>query len=108
MDGHRQDLRDLGHHPGAGPSRRTPPRAGDLSGPPPAYAAAAEFDPNRDEAILCALRLLRAGGAVEPHQWAGAFHGSQAILSTEISQRQIAEFGGVVRRALAGSNGDES
>ncbi|MEV4091374.1 alpha/beta hydrolase [Streptosporangium saharense] len=85
-----------------------PARAEDLSGLPPAYVATAEFDPNRDEAILYALRLLQAGVPVELHQWAGTFHGSQAILSAEISQRQIAELGGVVRRALAGSNGDES
>jgi hypothetical protein len=39
--------------------------------------------------------------SVELHQWAGTFHGSQAIVSAEVSQRQIAELGGAVRRALA-------
>ena len=39
-----------------------PARAADLSGLPPAYIATAEFDPNRDEAITYALRLLEAGG----------------------------------------------
>ena len=36
-----------------------PARAGELSGLPPAYIATAEFDPNRDEAIGYAQRLLR-------------------------------------------------
>ncbi|MFJ8584759.1 alpha/beta hydrolase [Streptomyces sp. NPDC093595] len=78
-----------------------PARATDLSGLPPAYIATAEFDPVRDEGIEYALRLLRAGVPVELHQWPGTFHGSQAILSAEVSQRQIAELAAVLRRALA-------
>ena len=38
---------------------------------------------------------------VELHQWPGTFHGSQAILSAEISQRQIAELTTALRRGLA-------
>ncbi|MEU6269703.1 alpha/beta hydrolase [Saccharopolyspora shandongensis] len=79
-----------------------PARAADLSGLPPAYIATAELCPNRDEGIDYALRLLQAGVPVELHQWHGTFHGSQAILSAEVSQRQIAELGAVLRRALAG------
>ncbi|HEY7199064.1 MAG TPA: alpha/beta hydrolase [Candidatus Dormibacteraeota bacterium] len=78
-----------------------PARAEDLSGLPPAYIATAEFDPLRDEGIGYALRLLQAGVSVELHQWPGTFHGSQAILSAEVSQRQIAEFGAALRRGLA-------
>ncbi|OYP13363.1 esterase [Streptomyces sp. FBKL.4005] len=78
-----------------------PARATDLSGLPSAYIATAEFCPNRDEDIAYAVRLLQAGVSVELHQWPGTFHGSQAILSAEISQRQIAELGAVLRRALA-------
>src|SRR5512133_3526833 len=78
-----------------------PARAADLSGLPPAYLATAEFDPLRDEDLAYALRLLQAGVSVELHQWPGTFHGSQAILSAEISQRQIAEFTAALRRALA-------
>ncbi|WP_040786320.1 alpha/beta hydrolase [Nocardia pneumoniae] len=80
-----------------------PARATDLSGLPPAYIATAEFCPNRDEDIDYALRLLRAGVPVELHQWPGTFHGSQAILSAEVSQRQNAELAAVLRRALAGA-----
>ncbi|MFJ8214514.1 alpha/beta hydrolase [Streptomyces sp. NPDC096033] len=91
------------HYLGAGPATpyAAPARAADLSGLPPAYIATAELDPNRDEGIEYALRLLRAGVSVELHQWPGTFHGSQAILSAEVSQRQIDGLGGALRRALA-------
>ncbi|WP_442943232.1 hypothetical protein [Nocardia sp. NBC_00565] len=39
--------------------------------------------------------------SVELHQWPGTFHGSQAILSAEVSQRQIAELAAALHRALA-------
>jgi acetyl esterase len=91
------------HYLGAQPATpyAAPARADDLSGLPAAYIATAEFDPNRDEGITYALRLLQAGVPVELHQWPGTFHGSQAILSAEISQRQIAELTAALRRALA-------
>jgi len=91
------------HYLGSAPASpyAAPARADDLSGLPPAYIASAEFDPNRDEAISYAQRLLQAGVPVELHQWPGTFHGSQAILSAEVSQRQIAELGAALRRALA-------
>jgi acetyl esterase len=79
-----------------------PARADDLSELPPAFITTAEFDPNRDEAIAYAQRMLQAGVSVELHQWPGTFHGSQAILSADVSQRQTAELGAVLRRALAG------
>ncbi|GAA1214745.1 hypothetical protein GCM10009608_59530 [Pseudonocardia alaniniphila] len=47
------------------------------------------------------MRLLQAGVSVELHQWPGTFHGSQAILSAEVSQRQNAELAAALRRALA-------
>jgi acetyl esterase/lipase len=77
-----------------------PARAADLVGLPPALIATAEFDPNRDDAITYAQRLLQAGVSVELHQWPGTFHGSMAVLSAEVSQRQIAELGGALRRAM--------
>lgn len=91
------------HYLGAAPATEyaAPARADDLSGLPPAHVATAEFDPNRDEAIGYAQRLLQSGVSVELHQWPGAFHRSQAILSAAVSQRQIADLGAVLRRALA-------
>ncbi|MCJ1676387.1 alpha/beta hydrolase [Streptomyces sp. APSN-46.1] len=91
------------HYLGSQPATpyAAPARAADLSGLPPAYIATAEFCPNRDEGIEYALRLMRAGVSVELHQWAGTFHGSQAILSAAVSQRQNAELGAALRRALA-------
>jgi acetyl esterase len=91
------------HYLGSAPASpyAAPARAADLSGLPAAYLATAEFDPLRDEAIAYGLRLLQAGVPVELHQWPGTFHGSQAILSAEISQRQIAELAAALRRALA-------
>ncbi|MEV0995380.1 alpha/beta hydrolase [Nonomuraea sp. NPDC050202] len=91
------------HYMGSRPATpyAAPARAEDLSGLPPAYVATAEFDPLRDEAIEYALRLLQAGVSVELHQWPGTFHGSQAIVSAEVSQRQIEELAGALRRALA-------
>ncbi len=92
------------HYLGSAPASpyATPARATDLSGLPPAYIATAELCPNRDEDIDYALRLLEAGVSVELHQWPGTFHGSHAILSAEVSQRQIAELAAALRRALAG------
>lgn len=92
-----------GHYLGGAPATpyAAPARATDLSGLPPAYLTTAEFCPNRDEGLEYALRLLQAGVSVEVHQWAGAFHGSQAILSAEISQRQNNELYTALRRALA-------
>jgi acetyl esterase len=91
------------HYLGSAPASpyAAPARAADLSGLPSAYIATAEFDPNRDEAISYALRLLQAGVPAELHQWPGTFHGSQAILSAEVSKRQTAELTAALRRALA-------
>lgn len=92
------------HYLGSAPASpyAAPARASDLSGLPPAYIATAEFDPLRDEGIAFALRLLQAGVPVELHQWPGTFHGSQAILSADVSQRQIAELTAALQRALTG------
>ncbi|GAA2815044.1 alpha/beta hydrolase [Kitasatospora sp. CM 4170] len=100
--GHEHMASAWRHYVGSAPATpyAAPARAADLSGLPPAYIATAEFCPYRDVDITYALRLLRAGVPVELHQWAGTFHGSQAILSAEVSQRQIAELGAALRRAL--------
>ena len=87
------------------PPYAAPARAADLSGLPSAYIATAEFDPLRDEGISYAQRLLKAGVSVELHQWAGTFHGSYGAMSAGVSQRQIAELTGALRRALGGEAG---
>jgi acetyl esterase len=91
------------HYLGSAPATpyAAPARAADLAGLPPAYIATSEFDPNRDEGIDYAQRLLQAGVPVELHQWPGTFHGSQAILSADISRRQLAELASALRHALA-------
>ncbi len=91
------------HYLGSTPASQyaAPARAADLSGLPPAYITSAQFDPNRDEAITYALRLLEAGVTVDLHQWPGTFHGSQAVLSAAVSQRQMAELNVALRCALA-------
>ncbi len=55
----------------------------------------------RDEGIEYASRLFRAGVSVELHQWAGTFHGSQALLSASVSRRRFDELCAVVERALS-------
>jgi acetyl esterase/lipase len=91
------------HYLGSAPATAyaAPARADDLAGLPPAFVGTAELDPDRDEGIEYALRLLHAGVPVELHQWAGTFHGSVAALSTAVSQRQLAELCEVLHRALA-------
>ncbi len=91
------------HYLGSAPGSpyAAPARAEDLAGLPPAYISTAEFDPLRDEGIGYGLRLLQAGVPVELHQWRGTFHGSQAILSAEVSQRQLTELAAALQRALA-------
>ncbi|MFD6174825.1 alpha/beta hydrolase fold domain-containing protein [Streptomyces coeruleorubidus] len=74
-----------------------------LTGLPPAFIATAEFAPLCDEGITYALRLLQAGLSVELHQWPDTFHGSLAVMSADVSQRQPAELGcpaGTDRRAV--------
>jgi acetyl esterase len=88
--------------PAAASPYAAPARASDLSGLPPAYITTAELDPNRDEAVVYAQRLMEARVPVELHQWRGTFHGSQAVLSAAVSQRQLAELATVLRHAFAG------
>jgi acetyl esterase/lipase len=77
-----------------------PARATDLSGLPSAYVSTMEFDPLRDEGILYALGLMQAGVSVELHTFAGTWHGSTAITTAAVTQRQMQEMTVVLRRAL--------
>jgi acetyl esterase/lipase len=77
-----------------------PARAADLTGLPPTYVSTMEYDPLRDEGILYALRLLQSGVNVELHSFPGTWHGSTAITTAAVSQRQMHEMTVVLRRAL--------
>ncbi|MFJ6656549.1 alpha/beta hydrolase [Streptomyces sp. NPDC091377] len=95
------------HYLGSRPATpyAAPARAEDLSGLPAAYVGTAEADPLRDEGITYALRLLQAGVPVELHQWPGTFHGSLAVPSADVSQRQLAELCAALRHALSRPRG---
>ncbi|HEB28532.1 MAG TPA: alpha/beta hydrolase [Porticoccus sp.] len=82
------------------PVYAAPARADDLSGLPPAYVSAMEFDPLRDEDVLYGLRLLQAGVAVELHTFPGTFHGSSMMSGAAVSKRQQQELIDVLRRGL--------
>jgi acetyl esterase/lipase len=87
-------------HGGDVPAYAAPARATDLRGLPPAYISTAENDPLRDEGILYALALLRAGVSVELHQFPGTFHGSALVATAAISKRAQYEATVALRRAL--------
>lgn len=82
------------------PIYAAPARATDLSGLPPAYVTAMEFDPLRDEDILYALGMLQAGVPVELHTYPGTFHGSGIIPHAAVSQRYKQDVLGAIRRGL--------
>jgi acetyl esterase len=92
-----------------GPGRRgtadvspyaAPARATDVSGLPPAYVSAMQFDPLRDEDIAYAQTLLQTGVPTELHVFAGTFHGSSMVQAAAISRREADEAVVVLRRAL--------
>jgi acetyl esterase/lipase len=90
----------LGELDGEVPYEAAPARATDLSGLPPAYISAMEFDPLRDEAIDYAARLLQAGVPTELHVFPGTFHGSSFISGAAITRRADAEGLVALRRGL--------
>lgn len=78
-----------------------PARAEDLTGLPPTYITAAEFDPLRDEDLHYAQRLTAAGVPTELHLFPGTFHGaSQMAPESEVSRRMVAEGIDALRRGL--------
>jgi acetyl esterase/lipase len=89
----------LGDRPEPVPAYAAPARATDLSGLPPAYVTAMQYDPLRDEAIDYAARLLRAGVPAELHVFPGQFHGS-ILFPTAMAARARAEALAALRRGL--------
>ncbi|WP_406426443.1 alpha/beta hydrolase [Streptomyces sp. NBC_00147] len=78
-----------------------PARAEDLSGLPPAYVTACEFDPLRDEGIAYAQRLQQAGVSTELHLYPGTFHGSTPYVpEAAVSRRMVADQLHALRKGL--------
>jgi acetyl esterase len=90
----------LGENPGEVSPYASPAIAADLSGLPPAYVTAMEFDPLRDEDVVYALRMLQAGVSVELHTFPGTFHGSAVMTSAAVSRRGATELMVALRRGL--------
>jgi acetyl esterase/lipase len=88
--------------PGVSPYA-APARATDLSGLPPAYVSAMQFDPLRDEGLAYALALLAAGVAVELHLFPGTFHGSALVEAAQVSRRELDEAVTVLRNTVGTS-----
>ncbi|MFD7500060.1 alpha/beta hydrolase [Streptomyces sp. NPDC059850] len=91
----------LGDSSGQTPSYAAPARAHDLTGLPPAYLSACEFDPLRDEDIAYGHRLIQAGVPTELHHYAGTFHASTAITDAAVTQRMVSDQHTALRRGLS-------
>jgi acetyl esterase len=83
-------------HPYAAPAR-----VKDLSGLPPTYISAAEFDPARDDALAFGAALATAGVPTELHLYPGTYHGSFKDLSASVSRRAETERLAFLTRVLA-------
>ncbi|MEE2059186.1 alpha/beta hydrolase [Rhodococcus artemisiae] len=83
-----------------------PARATDLAGLPPAYIAAMEFDPMRDEALNYSRALAAAGVQVEAHLFPGTFHCSAVLVDAAVSRRELDEERAVLHAALWGHSGN--
>ena len=78
-----------------------PARAINLAGLPPAYVLTAELDPLRDEGIEYARRLLHFGVSTELHQYAGAYHGFDALSWPSISKSALYSQIEAINRAVS-------
>lgn len=84
------------------PPYAAPNRAADLTGLPPAYISAGEFDPLRDEAIAYAQRLVQSGVHTELHLFPGTFHGSASVAGeAEVSKSMSRNFIDSLNRAFS-------
>jgi acetyl esterase/lipase len=77
-----------------------PARAHDLSRLPKAYIMTAEMDPLRDEGLAYGSRLLRAGVPTEIHNFSGAFHAFDTVVSSKLAARAIEEQISAFQRAF--------
>ncbi|GAA1562194.1 alpha/beta hydrolase [Kribbella hippodromi] len=77
-----------------------PARAEDLSGLPPAFVTACQFDPLRDEDIRYAQRLAQANVPAELIVYPGAIHGTELVEEATIARRMSGDMIATLRRAL--------
>ena len=69
------------------PYAAAPARANDLTGLPPALVCVGAVDGFLDEDMDYALRLVRAGVPVDLHVYAGACHGFQIAVESDVAKR---------------------
>ncbi|MEV5848409.1 alpha/beta hydrolase [Streptomyces sp. NPDC051985] len=77
-----------------------PARAEDLSGLPPAFVSACQYDPLRDENLAYAQRLAHADVPTELCLYPGVLHGGQ-IPETTVTQRINADMIAALSRGLS-------
>jgi acetyl esterase/lipase len=92
----------LGVEPGsAGVSPyAAPARAESLEGLPPTFLFSGALDLFLDEDVEFARRLIHAGVPVELHVYPGAFHGFDAVLDADVSNRARRDSSAALKRAL--------
>lgn len=76
-----------------------PARAEDLSGLPPAFISACQYDPFRDEEIDYAQRLAHADVPTELALYPGVLHGG-LIPESAVGSRVLADMLAALRRGL--------
>jgi acetyl esterase/lipase len=84
------------------PMYAAPARAGlkDLAGLPPAWVAAYQVDPTRDEGLDYAHLMIQAGVPTELHHYSGAFHMAHTVPGTDIGARMITARIDAIQRLL--------
>ena len=98
-----------GHYLAGQPVRRDPRfaplAAADLAGLPPALVIVAEYDPLRDEGIIYAEKLMKAGNRVDLACYAGQVHGFMALSAAIAGGRTAIAQAAAALRAAFGTTG---
>ncbi|MDX6255836.1 MAG: acetyl esterase [Frankiales bacterium] len=83
------------------PTYSSPAHVDDLTGLPPTYICAAQFDPLRDEALAYGLRLLAQGVSVDMRHYARAFHSFDSFTATRLARAAMRDQTDALRAAFA-------
>ncbi|MBM3658329.1 MAG: alpha/beta hydrolase [Actinobacteria bacterium] len=83
------------------PYTAAPARCEDLSGLPPAIVCVGGADGFRDEDVLYALALMRAGVSTELHVYPGAPHGAHIVPHAPAAQQWVRDVDDWVARQVA-------